>query len=315
MGVWLPQFACPECAGHAHAQARVDDGVAAQVVTCAVCGGSFEERNGVYRFLTVSRLAAATPFVHQYRLVREREGYRVSTPEYYRMLPCVRPDDPHAPEWALRRQSFQHLQRVLAAGTRRVLDLGAGNGWLSHRLASLGHRVVAVDVLDDPEDGLGACRHYPTAFARVQADFDALPFAPSQFDLVAFNGSLHYSADVAATLARARRTLAPGGTLVVMDSPMFRDEGDGHAMVAEKLRRFKEEYGLTRVVHPNVGFFTFAWLAHAFERLGLRGRFIPSRGPLGWRIRREVARVRLRRAPAAFGVWIAQAPAATPERS
>ena len=40
----------------------------------------------------------------------------------------------------------------------RVLDVGAGNSWLSHRLASFGHQVVAVDRLDDELDGLGAWR-------------------------------------------------------------------------------------------------------------------------------------------------------------
>ena len=304
MSVW-PRFACPECAAPAAEGASGD-------VTCSACGERFEQRNGLYCFLGARRLAATQPFVRQYRCVRQREGYRVSTPDYYRMLPSVPPDDPHAQNWALRRESYGHLERLLADGRCRVLDLGAGNGWLSHRLASLGHRVVAVDVLDDQEDGLGACRHYPTSFPCVQADFDALPFAPSQFDCVAFNGSLHYAANAAATLERACRMLVPGGAIVVMDSPMFHSESDGHAMVAEKLRRFRAEYGLTEIVHPNVGFFTFASLVRTFGRLGLRERFIPSRGPFIWRLRREIGRIRLRRAPAAFGVWIALAPAAAP---
>ena len=93
---------------------------------------------------------------------------------------------------------------------------------------------------------------------------------------------------------------------MVMDSPMFRRDGDGHAMVADKLRRFKTEYGLTDIVHPNVGFLTFRSLAEAVEPLGLRGRFFPTRGPLAWRARRHLARIRLRRTPAAFGVWVAR---------
>ena len=301
--MWLPQFACPECA------AQIDEDGSGHVV-CRECGHRFEHGNGVYRFLTASRLAAAEPFIRQYRLVREREGYRVAAPDYYRGLPSVGPADPHEVEWRLRRESYQHLQRHVLPRvwfvTMRVIDVGAGNGWLSHRLASVGHEVVAVDRLDDEEDGLGACRHYATRFPCVQADFDAPPFAPRQFNLVVFNGSLHYSPDVAATLARARRLLAPGGTLVVMDSPMFRRDGDGHAMVADKLRRFKTEYGLTDIVHPNVGFLTFQSLAEAVEPLGLRGRFFPTRGPLAWRARRHLSRIRLRRAPAAFGVWVAR---------
>jgi len=246
-------------------------------------------------------------WLQQYLAVRAREGRRGKPPEYYRMLPDVSADDPHASEWRIRAESFARLCRALPPGQAlRVLDLGAGNGWMSHRLAVMGHVVTAVDRLDDEEDGLGACRHYATRFARVLADFDALPFASHQFDLVVFNGSLHYAPDIPSTLARARHMLAPCGSLAVMDSPMFRHDEDGHAMVAEKLRRFRTEYGLTDVVHPSVGFLTHESLALATAPLGLHGGFFQSRGPLRWCVRREWARLRLRRAPAAFGVWLAR---------
>jgi hypothetical protein len=86
---------------------------------------------------------------------------------------------------------------------------------------------------------------------------------------------------------------------------MFRDEIDGQLMVTEKIRRFRTEYGLKEVVHPNVGFLTFASLGDAVSRLGLRGRFFRSYGPFGWRARRHLSGLRARRAAAIFGVWIA----------
>jgi hypothetical protein len=92
----------------------------------------------------------------------------------------------------------------------------------------------------------------------------------------------------------------------VMDSPMFAREGDGHAMVADGLRRIQAAHGLDTVLRPGLGFLTFAALERATSSHGLRGRFFPSRGPIGWRVRRQLARLRLQRAPAAFGVWVAQ---------
>ena len=231
--MWLPRFACPECRTD-----LLETGV--ERFACAQCGRVFDRQGGVWRFLTATRGARLEPFVRQYRVVRQREGRRPSSPEYYRRLPSVAPGDPHAKDWQIRRETYHHLLgHVLAAGPRplHVLDLGAGSGWLSHRLAALGHRLVAVDAIDDEVDGLGATRHYATDFASVQADFDALPFAPGQFDLVVFNGSLHYAADTAATLERAHRVLAPGGALVVMDSPMFRADGDGSAKARGRHRR------------------------------------------------------------------------------
>jgi SAM-dependent methyltransferase len=298
----MPRFVCPECCTD-----LIETG--AERFACASCGRVFDRRGGVWRFLSETRGARLESFVRQYRLVRDREGRRPSAPDYYRRLPTVAPGDPHARDWQVRRETYHHLLgHVLAAGTLpvHVLDLGAGSGWLSHRLTALGHRAVAVDAIDDEVDGLGAARHYPTDFASVQADFDALPFAPGQFDLVVFNGSLHYAADIAATLERAYRALAPGGALVVMDSPMFRAEGDGSAMVGAEVMRFRNQCGCANVVQPGVGYLTFARLAGIAEKLALRPQFVPSRGPLGWRLRRGAARVRLRRAPAAFGLWVAR---------
>jgi SAM-dependent methyltransferase len=250
------------------------------------------------------------PFLRQYRAVRARDGYRENTPEYYRMLPAVTREDPRAAEWRIRRESYAHFQRRALPGVWqgpiRALDLGAGSGWLSHRLASFGHRAVALDQLDDEADGLGACRHYSASFVAVQADFDALPFEPAQFDVVILNGSLHYSPGPAATLGEARRMLAPGGSLVVMDSPMFSKVRDGQAMVDAQLRSFASDYGVTEVVRPGVGFLTFGDLERVTSALGLRGRFFPSRGSIRWRMSRHMAWLRLRRAPAAFGVWVAQ---------
>lgn len=298
----LPTFACPECGG------ELDD-CGPDCRTCGPCARHYLHHQGVWRFLPPRRQAAIAPFARQYRLVREREGYRVSSPDYYRKLPDVSPDDPHAHEWRLRKESFAHLLRNVLSGGRasmRILDVGAGCGWMSHRLAALGHHPTAVDVLDDGVDGLGASRHYLVGFVRVQADFDALPFTPQQFDLVVFNGSLHYAPDIGATLAHARRMLAPGGTLVVMDSPMFDRDRHGRAMVDAKIHRFRSGYGLRDVVHAGAGYVTFATLADAARRLALRDRFVRSRGPLRWRIGRRLAWLRLQRAPAAFGLWIAR---------
>ncbi len=301
IGEWLPRFACPECQGRLGADAAS--------LACERCGRRFDCSGGIFRLMRAGRAEAARPFLEQYRLVRDREGYRGRTPEFYRSLPKVARDDPHRDEWCVRRESFEHLCRdaadALSPGAR-ILDLGAGNGWLSHRLVTIGHHAVAVDWLDDAADGLGACRHYPASFARVQADFDALPFEPGQFDLAVLGGSLHYSPDPSATLAGAAQMLRRGGALVVMDSPMFARAEDGEAMVAAVHRQLRRAHGVAEPLSPGVGFLTFDGLERAFLSLGLRPRFCRSHGPLRWRVRRPFARMRLGRAPAAFGVWIAR---------
>ncbi len=261
----------------------------------------------MHRFLTTGD---ETAFAAQYRRVRGHDGHRSTSAEYYRMLPSVPREHPQAAEWRIRRESYAHLQEhaipAIWFGPMRVLELGAGCAWLSYRLATLGYRVVAVDRLDDDVDGLGACRHYPVVFPAVQADFDRLPFEPQQFDVAVFTGSLHYSPDPAATLREAVRMLVPGGVVAVMDSPTFVRYPDGEAMLADQDTRMRTEQGIANPIRSGVGFLTYASMERIFATLGLRARWHPSRGPLAWRVRRQLSRLRLRRAPAAFGVWVAQ---------
>jgi SAM-dependent methyltransferase len=296
--VWTPRFACPECGGGA------DDEQGRRA--CRACNRCYERRDGIWRFLTATRQSSLAPFATQYRIVREREGYRLASPDFYRRLPSVASGDPHAAEWRIRRESCAHLDREVLEGRDelRILDLGAGSGWLSNRLASRGHHAVAVDMLDDQADGLGAAHHYTNEFVAVQADFEALPFVPGQFDVAVFNGSLHYARNVASALDHARRMLAADGRLVVMDSPLFHSDRDGCAMLDDKYRRFRSEYKLQAIVQPGAGYLTFTALAAVAERWKANAQFVPTRGPIGWRVRRHFSRIRLRRAPAAFGVWV-----------
>ena len=221
------------------------------------CQRGFERRAGIWRFLTAPRREELEPFMQQDRIIRQHDGRRISIPNYYRRLPFVRDEDPHAGQWRLRRETYHNLLAHVFHGDKpwlRVLDVGAGSGWLSHRLTALGHGAVAVDAVDDDTDGLGAAQDYATRFVVVQADFEALPFAPRQFDVAVFNGSLHYAPDPAATIERAHRLLVPGATVVVMDSPMFRREQDGSAMVDDNTRRFMDACGLAAVVQPGPWF-------------------------------------------------------------
>lgn len=246
-------------------------------------------------------------FLEQYRTVRERDGYRPGSAEYYRALPSTSPDDPQHLVWNIRRRSFERFRAMVRARFHdrqpALLDLGAGNGWLSNRMTLDGCRVVAVDIYDDDRDGLGASRHYDASFPRVLADFDALPFAPRRFDVVVFNGSLHYAPDVRATLTRVAPLIAPGGVLAVIDSPMFENAVAGRSMRARTRLHFQREHDLRDPIEPGEGFLLFNTLTDTARTLGLDAHFFESLGGLRWRMGRLAGRVRHGIRPASFGVW------------
>lgn len=297
---WLPTFVCPAC------RVPVEGDPAA--AWCGACGVPYGVDAGLFRYLEPGRLARLVPFLAQYRTVRDADGHAVPDADAYRALPHRPLSLSSAYEWAIRRESLQTLcaHPVLAAPGRRVLDIGAGSAWLAHCMAGAGHHVVAVDVNEDGRDGLRTAQHGAHAVVLVQADFDALPFAPGQFDVVVLNAALHYAPDAEATLRMAHAQVAPGGVLAVMDTPCFEREPDGRAMVAEQRRLLASRLGVTTVVQPGRGFLTFDWMREATARLGRTLRFVPSRGPLVWRVKRFVSRYRIGRAPATFGVWVLQ---------
>jgi SAM-dependent methyltransferase len=300
---WIPKLACPECGSTLVAPPTADESIGPRI--CRSCDTGVACHGGILRFLSDTRLAEIEPLIAQYRQVREQDGYRQRAAAHYRELPHVARGDPQQAVWRIRQESFRHLcSRILARLGRRplrVLDLGAGNGWLSHRLTLLGNVCVAVDWLDDLDDGLGAARHYPTRFTRVQADFDHLPVVAGQFDAVIFNASLHYSANPMATLRNALKALVDSGTLVVMDSPVFVNDADGQRMVAQRQRDLARAIG--RAVEWGAGYLTVDGLARTAAEAGLVLRRIPSRGGRGWAFRRWLAGRKLRRQPASFGIW------------
>ena len=262
-------------------------------------------RDGIHRLLPPGRLQEIEPFLAQYRRIRGKDGYRQRSAAYYRSLPNVDPRDPQRALWHVRQDSFRNLDRVLRRVARRplrILDLGAGSGWLSHRLTTLGHSCVAVDWLDDVEDGLGAVRHYPIRFICVQADFDNLVMAPGQFDVAIFNASLHYSNDPARTFRHAREALVPGGILVVMDSPIFTTDDAGRRMLDAQQIAFQAT--CERVVRLGVGYLSERSLIRAARDAELRLRWIPSRGGVSWAVKRWFAGFKQHRTPARFGLWI-----------
>jgi SAM-dependent methyltransferase len=120
-----------------------------------------------------------------------------------------------------------------------VADLGAGNGWLSYKLAECGYRVMAVDSSLEEPFGLGAADVYLTQedFLVVQGDLNRPPLQAGRFSLVLFNASLHYAKDIYAALRRTARALLPEGKVAILDSPVAREPRPGSSMGDRHLGR------------------------------------------------------------------------------
>ena len=257
--------------------------------------------------------AALELFASEYARHRAEEGRGYDVSALLR-LPYIR-RGPHAAQWRVRARTFEaFMERVLSpAGARaqrplQVLDLGAGNGWLSYRVALEGHHAIAVDIRNDSVDGLGAAAPFRARAEHIEcivAPFDAVPLPSASIDVALFNASLHYAIDLSVVLGEAQRVTRTGGCIAILDSPFYGREEDGFAMVAEKREQFGSRADVLMAL-PFVEFLTRQRLHNAAPELAWkRNRVIY---PLGYELRPLIAALGGKRRPSRFDLWVAQRP-------
>lgn len=139
--------------------------------------------------------------------------------------------------WYRSRQRFLDvlLRRVTKGGT--VLDAGCGPGSMLHYFGAYG-------------DVVGTDRYFPALeMARthftgplIQGDCNRLPFPDARFTLVAACEVLYHRniEDVRQAVGELARVLAPGGSLLVVDSA-YSACASGHDRAAHGARRFTRE--------------------------------------------------------------------------
>lgn len=297
------EVTCPQCRARWHRAPFLADGGGG----ARAAGGADRPAGGIWQLLRPQDRPAVERFLTDYTHIRRAEGRGSDDPAYYRNLPAVPADDALRWQWSMRATSWTHAEaRLWPAGgpASRVIDVGAGVGWLAHRLARAGHDVAAVDLSLDPYDGLGAARHYQHRFTCVQAHFDHLPFGPGSADVVLFNASLHYSVDYRTTVAEALRVLRPEGVVAVLDSPIYRHDEAGRRMVAERHADFEARFGRRSDTVASRQYLTTDDLDRLADAFGLRWE--RSQPFYGWRwaARPWVARVRRRRPPSRFALLV-----------
>ena len=288
------------------------------VLICSRCKLNMPCRRGVWQALLPDREAYFARFVEDYQRIRAYEGRGSNSDDYYLALPYRDLSGRNSWQWAIRARTFRYIERkilpgiiTLARPSHRILDLGAGNGWMSYRLMKLGHAPVAVDLMTNDQDGLEAAEHYkqslPSLFPRFQAEHDNLPFADGQFDLVIFNASFHYSENYEKTMAEALRCTRRNGTVIIADTPWYGDEQSGRRMIEERRAAFVTRYGFPSDSLNSLEYLTDQRLQHMESWLGIRWRVHEPYYGLRWLVRPWLAKLRRKREPSRFRIYVAKA--------
>jgi SAM-dependent methyltransferase len=281
---------------------------------CPRCSFELRLEAGIWNALLPERQAYYSKFVREYEIVRDREGWGSDAASFYLALPHKDLSNRNTWVWKIRSRSFLYIQREILPDLERsgnrplvILDLGAGNGWLSYRLSLGGHFPIAVDLLTNDRDGLGAAAHYskklPKLFPRFCAELDRLPFGDACCDCVLFNASFHYSEHYSRTVGEAVRCLRPGGTILIADSPWYSKEEFGQRMVQERRKDFKERFGFSSAGLTSLGYLVDDRLEALAAQFGIRWTVHRPWYGLSWALRPWVAKLKGKREPSEFRIY------------
>ncbi len=187
-----PVLSCPSCHGHLDEEQ--------EQYACAACGTNYPVHNGIPRF--ASKLSGGE---NQIRRSFNHQHLKYLDSSFLHFGPDL------IEQW---------LRDIQLPGDffrdKLVLDAGCGSGRWTYAMASLGARVVAVDLTEAGVDITGRATAHLENVATLQASIFDLPFQPQSFDLVVSWGVLHHTPNTKAAFERVAPLVRRGGQLYVM---------------------------------------------------------------------------------------------------
>ena len=141
------------------------------------------------------------------------------------MLPRLGKAHSRYREWAGRATSCNRLVRYLAGNKKaaHILDIGCGNGWLSHRLSSVpGSRVIGLDPnLNELRQAARVFRHQSN-LKFIYGDFYSDILQDLSFDIIVMAATVHYFPSLPLIIGDVLPHLRARGELHLLDSCLYR---------------------------------------------------------------------------------------------
>ncbi len=224
-----------------------------------------------------------------YLHVREKEG-RIYSDEIAAHLPDVPIGHPLASEWRARADSAKRLEHYLErfSAPLHVLELGCGNGWLSHHIASIsGVKVWALD-RGGPELTQAARLFGSSNLAFLTADIFQASFPKHCFDVIVLASVIQYFPNLPVLIQILRGLLTQRGEIHLIDSPLYNENEIDPACA--RTRAYYAELGFPEMAehyfHHTVAAldeFSPRWLYHpSIWRSRLGRRLGQARSPFPW---------------------------------
>jgi ubiquinone/menaquinone biosynthesis C-methylase UbiE len=136
-----------------------------------------------------------------------------------------------------------------------IVDAGCGSGSMITPLASVGARVIGVNIVDhqlaDAETRINNSGLRNNS-SLVQADYHSLPLRSNSADKVLFFESLSHAADTHGVLVEANRVLNDQGELIVIDPMLYLPREELDQATATRLAELDEGMALHIDSYPDL---------------------------------------------------------------
>jgi ubiquinone/menaquinone biosynthesis C-methylase UbiE len=164
-----------------------------------------------------------------YSRLRQQEG-RIYSDAEVAQLPEISNTHRYFKEWQVRKQSSQRLIEYLEkkqlalnnAQYLKILEIGCGNGWLSHRLSQVPKtKVLGADINFSELQQAGRVFYKIPNLHFIYSNAGTALFKENQFDEVIFAASIQYFASFPGIIQRVLKLLKPPGEIHIIDSPLY----------------------------------------------------------------------------------------------
>ena len=185
-------------------------------------GEHLSQQNGVY--ISEGNLPDTT-FAKLYMLVRQKEQ-RVYSNHEIMSLPEIDTHHKQYYEWSVRKDSSKSLITYLKKKNQflKILEIGCGNGWLSHKLAEIPRtEVTGLDInLAELQQAANVFTNSNLQF--VYGDIRENILKNRQFDIIIFAGSIQYFSSPAEIINLTLESLTASGEIHIIDSFFYTEK-------------------------------------------------------------------------------------------
>lgn len=216
-----------------------------------------------------------------YLKVRKKEG-RIFGDELVRKLPLIDKTDQYFKEWELRLIAAMRLHKYLLDKKKslKILDIGCGNGWMSHLMSKVYNSLVfGIDINRvELEQAARLFGHKPGLFFAYHNILNE-PFPEKEFDVIVLAATIQYFPDLSGTISDLLNYLSPDGEIHIIDSPVY--QSSEVLSARHRTERYYEE-----MQSPEMSAF---YTHHSYEELnGLNWNIKYDPGRLINKIRRKI---------------------------